>query len=325
MKLHKATGQAYVRHEGKCKYFGKWGLLETEQRYRQWLAGGKSTATCCKIADLIERYNLDRPSKNHADKVKAVSDLGPVASLTVDQYSPLAYRKHREHLDNGNRCARHINDLMRLMQRIFRWGVSMELVPLEVYERLKTVDPLKPHEVEHQSTPRKPVKREHVERTLKELHQMPADIIRLLLYTGARPGEICGMRGSEIDQYGPQDTWVYRPSKHKTGHHGKRRYIVFGKQGQAILAKYMTSGHLFPSSVIIGHYQPASLRQAVYHACGRVGLSHWTPYQLRHLRMTELSIDKGLEVAASVAGHGELGTTRGYTHEPDAETLKKAV
>ena len=41
--------------------------------------------------------------------------------------------------------------------------------------------------------------------------------------------------------------------------------------------------------------------------------------------MTELSIDKGLEVAASVAGHGELGTTRGYTHEPDADSLKKAI
>lgn len=74
-----------------------------------------------------------------------------------------------------------------------------------------------------------------------------------------------------------------------------------------------------------GSYRPASLKQAVEHAAIRAGVPHWTPYQLRHLRMTELSIDKGLEVAASVAGHGELGTTRGYTHEPDAETLKKAV
>lgn len=333
MKQH-STGQAWLRWEGKSKYFGKFGTPEAEERYWQWrqeIAGHKApeqSGRSVLVVDLMERYKEAHPSKNLKDKLKAVSDLGPLARHYCHEFTPLVYRKLRDRLvATGTKCARHVNDLMRLVQRVFRWGVSMELVELDTYNRLKTVDPLKAHEVKRQSKKRQPAKREDVLKTLEELHDMPADIVRLILFTGARPGEICGMRASEVQKDGPHKTWVYRPGAHKTMHHGKRRFITFGKKGQAILRKWWPAAgdYFFPSSLIVGHYKPGGLRQAVWHACKRAGVPHWSPYGLRHLRLTEIAVDKGLEVAASVAGHGELGTTKIYQHEPDVISIRDAV
>lgn len=331
LKLH-ATGQAYIRWQGKTKYFGKYGTPETDRAYRQWmqgLLGNKGDgAESPLVSDLIQAYVDANPSKNHGDKFRAIADLGPLSGHRCHEYTPLAYRKHRELVaGTGTRCARHVNDLMRLVQRIFRWGVSMEMCSLDTYSRLKTVDPLKAHEVKRQSKKRLPAKREDVEKTLAELHDVPAAIVRLILYTGARPGEICTMKASEVTKSGPQGTWVYRPGKHKTGHHGKRRFIAFGPLGKEILRQFWPAcgDYFFPSAVIISHYRPASLRQAIGHACIRAGVPYWSPYQLRHLRLTELAVDKGLETAASVAGHGEIETTKLYQHEPDVLQLNRAV
>lgn len=330
-KLH-STGQAYVYWQGKTKYFGKYGSKQAETAFRQWageLYGSKAPETrSALVVDLFADYIKAHPLPSLKDRYKAVSDLGSLAGHYCHEYTPLVYRKHREQIaTTGSRCARHVNDLMRLVQRVFRWGASMEMCALEVYERLKTVDPLKAHEVKKQSTPRRPATRADVLSTLLELSSVPRAIIELILFTGARPGEICSIKASEITRAGPGGTWVYRPIKHKTGHHGKRRFVVFGPRGQKILEEcWPTRGdYFFPAVLKVGYYKPDSLYQAVQHACDRAGVPRWFPYSLRHLRMTELAVDKGLETAAAVAGHGEIQTTRLYQHEPDILQLRGAV
>jgi integrase len=292
------------------------------------LYGNKGTIRNYLIVDLFQAYTDAHPSENLKHKLVSVRDLGPLAGHHCHEYTPLVFRRHRLRIvSNGKRCARHVNDLMRLVQRIFRWGVSMEMVSLETYNQLKTVDPLKANEVNHQSKKRQPAKREDVERTLEELAPMPAAIVRLILFTGARPGEICKMKASEVTKDGPHGVWVYRPGSHKTAHHGKRRFVTFGNISRQLLQKHWPShaDYFFPSTHIVSHYQPASLRQAVSHACTRAGVPHFSPYQLRHLRLTELATDKGLEAAAAVAGHGEQSTTKLYQHEPDVIALREAV
>lgn len=331
LKMHR-TGQAYIYWEGKCKYFGKYGSKQAEQSFRTWLAGlygNKSPELESDlVADLFEAYTKEHTSKNLEPKLKAIADLGPLSGHRCHEYTPLVFRRHRARLvAAGTRCASYVNDLMRLVQRVFKWGVSMEMVGFEVYNQLKTVDPLKANEVKHQARKRKPAKRADVLRTIEELDPMPKAIVQLVLFTGARPGEICGMLASEVSKDGPLGTWVCRPDKHKTAHHGKSKYIVFGPKGQAILKEWWPKkgDWFFPSSLIVDHFQVPSVKQAVEAAAIRAGVPHWTPYQLRHLRMTELAVDKGLEIAASVAGHGETDTTRLYQHEPDIIALRDAV
>ena len=92
-----------------------------------------------------------------------------------------------------------------------------------------------------------------------------------------------------------------------------------------IQQKNESSDWLFPSKVLNSHYTETALRQAVGHACKAAEVKHWTPYQLRHLAGTTIATEHGLEAAAAVLGHSSTGVTQIYAHEPDAETLRRAV
>ena len=48
-----------------------------------------------------------------------------------------------------------------------------------------------------------------------------------------RSGELCRLRPCDTDQ--SSDVWYYRPSEHKTTHHGKERVIPIGPLAQLIL------------------------------------------------------------------------------------------
>ena len=117
------------------------------------MTGGASpTVKQYLVIDLLNLYASSHTGRKTKDKYKAITDLGPLVRYHCHEYTPLIFRKHRERIaSTGTRCARHVNDLMRLVQRIFRWGVSMEMCSLDTYSRLKTVDTLKAHEVKHQS------------------------------------------------------------------------------------------------------------------------------------------------------------------------------
>lgn len=330
-KLHKASGQAYLRWNGEYVYFGKYGTGKADSKYQEWK---RKIETGCEVVvkgyfltELIEDY-IKANAAIHSEKIKALRDLGPLAKLDVTEYGPLAYRKHRDRMiASGTRCAGYVNSLMQLMQRVVRYGVSMGRIPISLYQTIKTVNPLKPHEVKRQSKPRKAADRQMVEQTLQQMNPLARDITRLVLFTGARPGEICCMKASEIDKKGPRGRWVYRPALHKTAHKGKQRFIVFGPEGQSIVEKWwpVAGDYFFPSKLIVGHYKTKSLLQAVHHACVRANVPIWTPYQLRHLRLTEVAVDEGLDVAAKLAGHGETGTTQGYAHQPDKKAIDDAA
>jgi integrase len=87
--------------------------------------------------------------------------------------------------------------------------------------------------------PVKPVARVVVEDTLPLLRPMQADMVRLQLETGMRPGELVVMRPCDIDTSGP--VWLYRPPSHKTAHHGHERIVPIGPKGQAIIRRYLTT------------------------------------------------------------------------------------
>jgi integrase len=63
-------------------------------------------------------------------------------------------------------------------------------------------------------------------------------MVRLQLLTGARPGEICAMRPTNVTR-GIDGVWTYRPASHKTEHHGRERRIFIGPQAQEILTPYL--------------------------------------------------------------------------------------
>jgi integrase len=121
---------------------------------------------------------------------------------------------------------------------MFKWAASEELVAPSVYHGLQAVAGLRRgRSAARETGPVLPVEVDLVERTLPHLPPHVAGILELMLHTGMRPGEACRICLSEIDRSGA--VWLYRPSRHKTAHHGHARVIAIGPKAQAVLRRFI--------------------------------------------------------------------------------------
>jgi integrase len=140
-----------------------------------------------------------------------------------------------------------------------------------VFQALAAVDGLRRGRSEARETPPVgPVDDEIVEATLQFVPPMIADMAKLQRRTGMRPHEVCIVRPSDIDRSGP--TWLYRPQRHKTEHHGRERVIQIGPRGQEVLLKYLVrpaESHCFrPCESEEQRREAASAARKVPQSCG---------------------------------------------------------
>lgn len=332
-KLHKHTGQAYVYYKGKTTYLGKYGSQSADDAYWQWRAGvcGRKTDKFT-LLELLNKFEKDKKrSRKDIDFMKLFrEELGHFLTLDCNDIGPLALREMRKVLARtGTRNAETINSMANTLVRAFHWGISIQVVEVATYTAIDSVPALSIDEVKKQPKGRKPVPNEVVEATLPYLYLHVQHAVKIQLFTGARPNEILSIRKSLMDKVGPNGTWVYRLEKHKTAHKGKKRRLVLGPQAQAVyLAQcelHPESDWLFPSEEsATGHYMPNGYMRAVRTGAKEAGQPHWTPYQLRHLRLTQITTDHGLIAAANIAGHEGTSMTQGYSHEPTAEQIRQA-
>jgi integrase len=80
-----------------------------------------------------------------------------------------------------------------------------------------------------------------VEATRPFLGRQVRALVDLQLLTGARPGELLGLRARDVDTSGPGGVWVYRPASHKNAHRGRDRAIYLGPRAQEVLAPFMAN------------------------------------------------------------------------------------
>jgi len=119
-------------------------------------------------------------------------------STRVTDFGPLALRAIQNHLVKEKKGRKYINYLTAEIKRMFKWGVSRELVPAEVFQGLSTVGGLKKGRTEaHESQPIKPVPNEVVNATLPFLPPVIADMVLFSLLTACLPGEVC-LRFSQV-------------------------------------------------------------------------------------------------------------------------------
>jgi integrase len=164
-------------------------------------------------------------------------------SLPAAEFGPLKLKDVRARMIEAGWVRTKINSLIRRIVRMFKWGVEEELIADSVYGALRAVSGLQKGRCKAaESEPVMPVDDEVVEATLPYLGGHVRAMVELQRATGARPGEVCGMRGIDLDMSGT--VWVYRPAQHKTAHHGKRREVFIGPKGQAILSRFLTANPL---------------------------------------------------------------------------------
>jgi integrase len=254
--LHKPSGQAFVRIQGKFIYLGKYDSQASREAYGRLIAETAVSPLCSvpksmakiTIVELCSAYwdyaqgyytknGVASGWLNHIRLVlRMVKEL--YGSTNAADFGPLAMKAIRQRLIDAGHSRKYINKLMAIIPRMFKWAGSEELVPGDVYGNLKTVEGLKKGRTTAQDHPPvMPVADAVVDATLPYLPQVLADMVRFQKFTGARPGEVCQIRPIDVERSG--DVWEYCPESHKTEHHGKSRTIYVGPQAQAVLMPYL--------------------------------------------------------------------------------------
>ena len=335
-KLHKASGKSVVRLNGKEIYLGVHNpsnrivtvgelVIEYGQFCKVKYAASNEWATIKLVLEyLIQNY-----------KTLPATDFGTVR---LDQYRQTMVQAGLV----KSTIKRRVNHVVAMYQR----GVSIELIDVTLYQRLKALSPLVEPTRPSKKIP--PVKLDVVRATQNELTPTVGDMVELQLLSGMRPGEVCNLRPVDIDQ--SKDVWIYTPMTHKTEHHGKNRAIAIGYRAQALLKPYLNreetrfcfepnqafEQHLERRSanrtIPIGYgnspkprkhrvfsikYTNTSYRRAVQRAARRAEVGKWSPNQLRKTAATKARSEMGLETAQIICGHSSKTTTEKHYAEQD--------
>lgn len=143
-------------------------------------------------------------------------------------------------------------------------------------------------------------------------------ILKLLILTGARKGEIESLRWDEIDF----ENGYLRLADSKTG----QKSIPLSAAAQKVLAaqhKFADSPFVFPSSRGAGHYEGTPKVWRIVRA--QAGLNDVRLHDLRH-SFASVAVSGGvsLPIIGALLGHSDSATTQRYAHLHD-DPLKAAA
>jgi integrase len=256
LKHHKASGQGYVRIDGRVIYLGKHDLPETQQKYHrlvaEWLAGGRQLPVEADQITIIElcarfwKHAQDYYRKPNGEPGKELHHfkqaLKPLRKLyghmqAVD-FGPLALRVVRDAMIKNGWCRRHVNHNIGRIRRMFRWATENEIVPGSIFHAIQAVAGLKRGRSEaRESEPVRPVPMADINAVRPYVSRQVWTMIQLQLHTAARGGEIVRIRPCDIDRSGK--IWTYTLSEHKTAHYGYERRIYIGPRGQEAVRPFL--------------------------------------------------------------------------------------
>jgi integrase len=330
--LHKATGQAVVKHKRKLTYLGRFGSPESKQAYTRFIANLTSEdkqlppdrssareASTLVVGELVmafythaqQYYSRDGvPTGEH---ITIRSCLRPLtnrfAELPAHEFGPMKLKLVREDMIKLDWSRRFINKAVSIAKRCFKWAAEEELIPGRVAQDIWAVKALEKNRSGAREKPEvTSVSDEVIEATLPYLPELDADVIRVMRLTGARPSEVLSMTASAIDRNDPA-LWIYRPKHHKTQHKAKDRVIYLGVRAQRIIRpRILKAGagkRLFPTT-------RSALCHAVHLGCKKAGVPRWSPNMVRHRFATETRDAHGLEAAQVMLGHSRADVTQVY-------------
>ncbi len=247
---HKGSGQAVVTLAGEDIYLGKYKSAASREAYRRLVAefmlhGHAPAAAELTVVEVLAAYlnfakvyyvKNGKPT-NELKMLKQVVDVAkPLYGRTqAIEFGPKALKTVRQAMIDKGWARTNINKQVDRLKRIFKWAVSEELLPSNVYEALRTVTGLRKGRTEaKESKPVPPVGMEVLEATLAKLPPIVATMVQVQRWTGARPSEICDLRPCDVNRAG--DVWEYTPGSHKTEHHERPRVVFIGPRARDSLA-----------------------------------------------------------------------------------------
>lgn len=188
-----------------------------EQHYRR--SDGTPTSE-------VNEFRLSLRPLKHLYSDTLAKDFGPLALKAVRQIMVAGYVHPRfgrqVPLSRGV-----VNQRIGRVRRLFKWATENEMVPPSTHHGLLAVRGLQcGRSAARETAPVLPVPRAVVEETLCYMTTTLADMVRVQLESGMRPGELVLMRACDIDT--GAKVWLYRPGQHKTAHYGHQRVVPIG-------------------------------------------------------------------------------------------------
>ncbi len=258
----------------------------------------------------------------------AAGDL-PIAQLTKDHLKAVV-ELMRPH------CSRKTcNANLQRIRRMFTWASGEGLIPDSVTiaaKMLPNLPAFRSGAAEYDPIAAVPLS--DVRRTVERMPQPYADMVRLQWWSGLRPGEVRGLRLSQV-QPGENDCFTLEFGiNHKTGWRGKTKTVHLGPQASAILrpwvlvAIHRQTQHVFTIARSRKRTPypagPTAINNAVARAARAAGVPHWHPNQLRPALATRVRAEMGLEAAQIALGHTRADVSQIYAARNDALATKIA-
>ena len=364
---------AVVTLNGKDQVLGRWNSKDSKAKYDQliaeWLTAGrcsKNSADSLTVAELCVDYanRMKKRYKSADGKMssewivvrRVLRDLRKTFGKTkAEDFKALRFKAIREEFVSQGLSRSVVHKYCRHVVRVFKLAAENEKLSPENYRSMKAVEPLKEKDTTaHENDPIKPIDEESVDKALEHLHGIAADMVRIQLLTGMRPGEVCQLKPNCIDSSG--DIWLFKPEHHKNEHRNQPRIICIGNQAQDILRPYLlrdkdsfcfdpseaveqvrrkrnlervippTQGNYRgktkptckPKREAGRSYTTNSYRRAIHRACDAAKIPRWSPNRLRKTAGTKIRRETGsLEVAQAVLGHKSRSTTERFYAEID--------
>lgn len=342
-RRHTSRDFAFVEWRGqRHRLPGRWNSPESRQAYQRFIdrnilspepvpavasqpQGEPTTISTLAVQYLrwARQHYPGNPSRNEYSNIKhAVDPLVKQCGLVpVESFGPVKLKQLRETLERGANARQYINSQIARIRRMFRWGVSEEMVPVSVWQALCAVPGLRRGHTKAREAPkRKPVPWEHVAAVFAHLHPLVASMLWLQWYTGARSSSVCRAKPEQFELGFP--LWLWRP-RHKTEGRDVELILPIGQRCQHVLmpllARTAPGEYLFNPRAIRNdrryntRYSALTYRQAIKRGQTRAGVPEWTPHQLRHTRGTLVRERYGVEGAQAYLGHGTLDATQIYS------------
>jgi integrase len=259
MRQHKATGQARVRlpsANGKHRdvYLGEWGSKEAQDKYDRLIAellrnhdqpdivAVTINRLCVSYMEYAQGYYVkDGRPTNEIVALRAA--LRPWCELygrePVGIFTPKKLKHVRQRLIDSGLYRKTINDYVKRVIRVLKWGVPENLVPYNVLAVCRELEILKQDRCGNvpESEGVQPVDIDRVEAVKPFVSRQVWGMIRLQLAAGMRPEEVRIIRWCDIDR--SDDVWCYVPRIHKMEHKNRNRRIFLGPAGQDILGEFL--------------------------------------------------------------------------------------
>ena len=339
--LHKRSGQARVRINGVEHWLGPFGSDASKARYDELVAklladrhDKDAGLTVNQLVALFWRFCKTRYGRKgrgrwgeainwrrvlrwlrqrHGKELAASFGPRKLQAMLNDMPSEMGWAR------------RYCNENLQRIKRVFKWGASLEYLPITTYQALTTVEGLRRGVTDARETaPILPVDDDVVQATVPSMRPIIRDMVLFQRATGCRPGELVRIRPCDVDRSG--DIWRIRLGDHKTAHHDKTRIIYVGPRAQEILAKYLLrlpEVWCFQSRPGT-RYSTDSYRRAVHRAAERAKQPRWSPNQLRHTAGTEVRAAFGLESVQAVLGHSHMKVSEVYAQRHEALAIEAA-